>query len=236
MRGSSDFETLEAYRLFVADVVGRANAHRSKAIEAERAVLRDLPVERTVDYEQISVNIGQSSGFVLRRVFYTVPSRLIGHRLGARVWDDRIDLFLSGAHLLTLPRARVGASGPGAHVVNYRHVIHSLKKKPMALLNLVYRDELFPREPYRRCFEKALERLGEREACRLAVGLLTLAHEDTCEAELAAEIDRALKTGRLPDPDKLKARFAPQRGSMPAIKVARAPLLGYGALLQGDAA
>ncbi len=103
-------------------------------------------------------------------------------------------------------------------------------------LNLVYRDELFPREPYRRCFEKALERLGEREACRLAVGLLTLAHEDTCEAELAAEIDRALKTGRLPDPDKLKARFAPQRGSMPAIKGARAPLLGYGALLQGDAA
>ena len=236
LRGSSDFETLDAYRLFVADVVGRANAHRSKVIEAERAVLRDLPVERTVDYEQISVNIGQSSGFVLRRVFYTVPSRLIGHRLGARVWDDRIDLFLSGAHLLTLPRARVGASGPGAHVVNYRHVIHSLKKKPMALLNLVYRDELFPREPYRRCFEKALERLGEREACRLAVGLLTLAHEDTCEAELAAEIDRALKTGRLPDPDKLKARFAPQRGSMPAIKVARAPLLGYGALLQGDAA
>ena len=61
LRGSSDFETLEAYRLFVADMVGRANAHRSKAIEAERAVLRDLPVERTVDYEQISVNIGQIS-------------------------------------------------------------------------------------------------------------------------------------------------------------------------------
>ena len=112
LRGSSDFETLDAYRRFVAEAVGRANAHRSKAIEAERAVLRDLPVERTVDYETISVNIGQSSGFVLRRVFYTVPSRLIGHRLGARVYDDRIDLFLSGTHLLTLPRARVGASGP----------------------------------------------------------------------------------------------------------------------------
>ncbi len=237
LRGSSDFEDLDAYRRFVADVVGRANAHRSKAIEAEGAVLQDLPVGRTVDYQPISVNITSSSGFTLRRVFYTVPSRLIGHRLGARVYDDRIDLFLSGSHLLTLPRGRAGASGPGVHVVNYRHVIHSLKKKPMALLNLVYRDELFPREAYRRCFEKALERLTEREACRLAVALLALAHEENCEAELAAEIDRALKAGRLPDPGELKARFAPRRGKMPSVDVTRPPLVGYGALLSaGEAA
>ena len=237
LRGSSDFEDLDAYRRFVADVVGRANAHRSRAIEAEGAVLQDLPVDRTVDYEPISVNITSSSGFILRRVFYTVPSRLIGHRLGGRVYDDRIELFLSGTHLLTLPRGRAGATGPNVHVVNYRHVIHSLKKKPMALLNLVYRDELFPREAYRHCFEKALERLTEREACRLAVGLLALAHEESCEAELAAEIDRALKVGRLPDPGELKARFAPRRGKMPSVDVTRPPLVGYGSLLSaGDAA
>ena len=148
LRGTRDFTDLDAYRRFIAEAVGRANAHRSKAIEAERAMLPDLPVSRTVDYEPISVNITSSSGFGLRRVFYTVPSNLIGHRLGGRVYDDRIELFLSGTHLLTLPRGRAGATGPNAHVVNYRHVIHSLKKKPMALLNLVYRDALFPREPY----------------------------------------------------------------------------------------
>ena len=215
LRGSSDFADLAAYRAFIADVVGRANAHRCKAIEAERATLHDLPVDRTADYEPVSVNITSSSGFVLRRVFYTVPSRLIGHRLGARVYDDRIELFLSGAHLLTLPRGRAGATGPNVHVVSYRHVIHSLKKKPMALKNLVYRDALFPREPYRRCFETALERLGDRQACRLAVTLLALAHEENCEAELAHAIDKALNAGHLPDPDKLKARFAPDPGSMP---------------------
>ena len=231
LRGSRDFETLDAYRRFVAEVVGRANAHRSRAIEAERAVLRDLPVGRTVDYEQISVNITSSSGFGLRRVFYTVPSNLIGHRLGGRVYDDRIELFLSGTHLLTLPRGRAGVTGPNVHVVNYRHVIHSLKKKPMALLNLVYRDALFPREPYRRCFETALERVGERRACRLAVALLALAHEENCEADLAHAIDRALNAGRLPDLDKLKARFAPQPGSMPSVRIARPLLAGYGTLL-----
>ena len=65
----------------------------------------------------------------------------------------------------------------------------------MVLLNLVYRDELFPREPYRRCFEKAMERLTEPQACRLAVGLLALAYEESCEAELAVEIERALDAG-----------------------------------------
>ena len=237
LRGSSNFDDLDAWRNFIAEVVGRANAHRSRAIEAERATLGDLPAMRTADYEPASVNVTSSSGFVLRRVFYTVPSRLIGHRLGARIYDDRLDLFLSGTHVLTLPRGRAGATGPSVHVVNYRHVIHSLKKKPMALLNLVYRDELFPREPYRRCFERALERLSEREACRLAVGLLALAHEESCEAELATEIDRALKAGQLPDPDELKARFAPQRGKMPSVDVTRPPLVGYGSLLSaGDAA
>ena len=99
LRGSSDFEDLDAYRRFIAAVVGRANAHRSRAIEAERTTLQDLPVERTVDNEPISVNITSSSGFGLRRVFYTVPSNLIGHRLGGSMDASRRkgDLLVSAA-------------------------------------------------------------------------------------------------------------------------------------------
>ena len=231
LRGSTDFDDLDGYRVFIARVVGRANAHRAKRIEAERAVLCDLPAMRAADYEETGVQVTSSSGFILRRVFYTVPSRLIGHRLGVRIYDDRLELFLSGAHHLTLPRGRARYPGPNVHVVNYRHVIHSLKKKPMALLNLVYRDALFPREAYRQCFERALERLTEREACRLTVTLLALAHEENCEAELAAAIDQALKAGGLPVPGDLKACFAPHPARMPGVDVARAPLAGYGALL-----
>ena len=107
----------------------------------------------------------------------------------------------------------------------------------MALLNLVYRDELFPREAYRLCFEKALERLSEREACRLAVDLQALAHKENCEAELATEIDRTLRVGQLPDPGELKAHVAPQHDKMPSVDVTRPPLVGYGSLLSaGDAA
>src|SRR3546814_8780735 len=93
--------------------------------------------------------VTSSGGFTLRKVFYTVPSRLIGHRLRVRLYDDRLELFLGGTPLFTLPRGRAERSGKHGHVVDYRHVIHALRRKPMALLNLVYRHQLFPREAYR---------------------------------------------------------------------------------------
>ena len=114
LRGSSDFDDLDAYRAFIAEVVGRA-----KRIDAERALLRDLPAMRAADYEETSVLVTSSSGFTLRRVFYTVPSRLIGHRLGMRLYDDRLELFLSGTRHLTLPRGRPGKTGR-VHVVTGR--------------------------------------------------------------------------------------------------------------------
>ena len=46
----------------------------------------------------------------------------------------------------------------------------------MALLNLVYSDQLFPRDAYRLTFDRMLEQLPEKSACRLMVDLLALAH------------------------------------------------------------
>jgi hypothetical protein len=81
-----------------------------------------------------------------------------------RLYDDRLDLFIGGTPLMSLPRGRAHLSGKDAQVVNYRHVIHALRKNPMALLNLVYRDQLFPREAFRRTFDALLERLPGHRA------------------------------------------------------------------------
>src|SRR3546814_1191195 len=80
------------------------------------------------------------------------------------LYDDRLELFLGGTPLFTLPRGRAERSGKHGHVVDYRHVIHALRRKPMALLNLFYRHQLFPREAYRRMFDRLLERLARSEA------------------------------------------------------------------------
>ena len=215
LRGARDFADAGQWSAFVAETAGRINARNARRIRAGRKQLRPLPDRRAADFEETSVRVTSASGFVLRRVFHTVPSRLIGHRLGVRLCDDRLELHLGGVRQMTLPRRRRGNSAKPAHVVSYRHVIHSLKTKPMALPGLVCRDELFPREACRRCCERAMERLSAREACRLTVRLLALAREGNCEAALAEEIESCLEDGRLPDIGRLKARFAPDPGPCP---------------------
>jgi hypothetical protein len=89
-------------------------------------------------------------------------------------------VFIGGTALMTLTRGRATAAGKRDHVVDYRHVIRALRRKPMALLNLVYRDRLFPRDAYRQTFDRLLEKLGEKPACRLMIDLLALAHDRGC--------------------------------------------------------
>jgi hypothetical protein len=51
LRGSRDFDTLEAYRGFVDELVGRRNARNRKRLDLERPALQALPARRTTDYE-----------------------------------------------------------------------------------------------------------------------------------------------------------------------------------------
>lgn len=149
-----------------------------------------------------------------------------------RLFDDRLEVFTGGTHLLTLPRGRAQANGKHDQVVNYHHVIHSLRKKPMALAGLVYRDKLFPRPEYRRAWEALNEALPARQACRITVELLALAHDRGCEAELAAEIGRVLQDGGLPDLSILCARFSPDPEQLPVITVTSPRLSSYEALIR----
>ena len=109
MRGVADFDDLPSYRRFIDEIVSRKNAHHAKRIAAERPALQLLPGQRTCDHEESIVTVTSSGGFTLRKVFYTVPSRLIGHRLRVRLYDDRLDLFIGATSLMTLPRGRAAA-------------------------------------------------------------------------------------------------------------------------------
>jgi hypothetical protein len=69
-------------------------------------------------------------------MFYSVPSRLIGQRLRVHLHDDRLEMLPGSTPILSLRRGRTPGYGKHGHVIDYRHVIHSLRRKPMALLNL----------------------------------------------------------------------------------------------------
>ena len=233
---------------------GAPHEHRSDSLSAAfRNLDRDAREDLTRRYDALCLHYGMEptrnnrgvaheNGSIesphghLKKVFYTVPSRLIGHRLRVRLYDDRLELFIGATLLMTLARGRAATTGKHAHVVDYRHVIHALRRKPMALLNLVYRDQLFPRDAYRLTFDRLLEQLPDKAACRLMVDLLALAHDRGCEADLAVQLTADLAAVRLPDITALRTRFAPDPASMPEVVVHLTPLIAYEALLGTDAA
>ena len=193
--------------------------------------MRPLPPRRAEDGEEAVVIVTSAGGFTLRKVFYSVPSRLIGHRLRVRLHDDRLELFLGATHLMMRARGRSQGDGRHGHVVDYRHVIHALRRKPGALPGLVYRNQLFPRAAYRDLFEAAMAVLPQAQASRLVVEALFLAHERACEAELAAAIAEALDAGALPDMVALRQRFTPDPATLPKIEIPRRSLADYDALM-----
>ena len=98
-------------------------------------------------------------------------------------------------------------------------------------MNLVYRDQLFPREAFRGAWEALLAAHPPRQACRIMVGLLALAHDRSCEAELATALDVMLAAGKLPDLLALRERFAAAATTPPAVSVALPSIGTYDALL-----
>jgi hypothetical protein len=131
---------------------------------------------------------------------------------------------------------RGSRAGNNRRALDYRHFIDGLKRKPQAFKGLAFRDQLFPREAYRRTWEQLEQRLTQREACRTMVGLLELAALDGVEAVLAARLNALLVDGELPELKALRDEFAPREADCPVINVQIPPASSYDALLGKEVA
>lgn len=227
LRGSRSFATLEDYRRFVGEVSVRLNARIAKAFAVERSTLRALPPRRTAEYEELQARVSKFGTFNMRGVLYSAPTRLIGHRLTVRLYLERVEAFVGGVKMLTLPRARPGHR----RVIDYHHLLPALKRKPAAFARWRLRDQMFPRTEYRRTWERLASELPERQACRVMVGLLDLAIRGACEAALAQRLTLLLDTGMLPELALLEAEFAPRVPASPDVCVELPALASFDTLL-----
>lgn len=236
LRGSRDFASLKDYRRFVDQLVGRRNHRRHDALKSEIDALRPLPKRRTTDFTEIVARVTRTGGFLAHGVFYSVPARLVGQRLRIHLHDDRVTAYLGSTKVVSHPRVRSSGGGQRVHVVDYRHVIHALKRKPQALARSVYRDGLFPRSEYAAAWQALGAALTQRDACRRMVGLLVLAHEEVCEDELAGLIAGNLAIGQLPEPEELRKRITRHSRRRPAdVPVNLTALASFDGLLEGPA-
>jgi hypothetical protein len=236
LRGHRDFEDRAAYEGFVREAVMRRNRRNAAAFRIEREQLQELPQRRTTDFVEEEARVTRCGTFTVRGVLYSAPSRLIGHRLKVRLYSDRLECFLSGALVLTLARGRRSPINGRGRMIDYRHFVDALKRKPQAFKGLVFRDELFPREAYRRMWEQLECRLPQRQACQTIVALLEMAARDGVEGVLAERLQALLAAGELPDVKRLREEFAPRKVELPLITVEMPMARVYDALLPSEQA
>lgn len=231
LRGSNDFESVSAYETFLAEIVRDINARKQDKIEEERLHLQPLPLQRTADYTEQVVRVSTSSTIQVKRVLYTIPSRLIGESLRVHIYDNRLDIYLGSTHTVTLPRVFVSDNKHRARRVDYRHVIESLERKPQAFRYSQLRDDLLPDKTYKAIWNLLDTKLEARKACKTMVGILALAHRADCEKQLGAHLQNLMNKQVVPSLHQLQQMFDTRKRKIPSLQVKQPPASSYDALL-----
>lgn len=233
LRGNRDFEGVGELRAFVHAIVKKHNRRRASLVQEERRTLKPLPRHRTTDFKLLTIDVSRNGTISVDRVLYSVPSRLVGCRLNAHLYDDRLELFLRADLVMTTHRVRSKPPKRGYNI-NFRHLIGNLKRKPGALRNLVYRDALFPSHAFRRAWQAFDEQLDSRQACRSMVALLDIAAQTTCVETLSLQVETALNAQRLPDITGLRRQFLPTQQQRPEVTIPPPDIAGYDLLLVNE--
>lgn len=230
LRGNHDFDSLQAYQGLIDALIAKYNRQCESRFKEEQGLLNPLPKRRTHDYAELYLIVTSSSTIDIKRVTYSVPSQLIGEKICVHLYDDHLDLYCG--HQQVYRTARVYA--PKSHrgrCINYRHVIHSLVRKPQAFRYSQLRDDLLPNEDYRLIWTYVDRALQPREACRYIVKLLHCAAQYACEQALGRYVWRQIQQGHLPTETDYRARYVPSSCAYPPIASRQHGLADYDQLL-----
>lgn len=233
LRGSRDFADVDSYLAFVGRIVDEQfHRGREDKIAQERAALRPLPATRLPEYTCEHPRVRCWSTINVGGRIYSVPSRLIGHKVEARICADVVEVRLPGVEkpLETMPRLR----GEATHRIDYRHVIWSLVSKPGAFAAYRYREDLFPSLVFRRAYDSLRSRRGDRADVEY-VRILHLA-ASTTERAVETALATLLERGAAFDYVAVKAIAQPQQPALPVVMIGVPDLADYDALLAAGGA
>lgn len=231
LRGSNSFRHMDEYQAFVDKVVHQLNRRVRQRFAEEQQALQPLPDSGVPRYQTLTLKVTRSATIEVKRVLYTVPSRLIGERVNIQLYHDKLALYVGQTKALTLPRVYPKPDESRARRIDYKHVIRSLASKPQAFRYSQLRDDLLPTPTYRTLWEHVDRVLPKREACKWMVTVLRLAYEYDCESPLGAELLRDVLDGKLPDIKTIQARFLRTGDLVDHVSTPQHALAGYDDLL-----
>ena len=166
LRGNRDFESIESYKEYLRKLFLKLNNGVRTRFEEEAKHLRALPAQRLDCQKREIVKVKSWSTVTICYNVYSVHSRLIGEKLTAKVFSDKIELWYAQRMIETLPRLK----GRKKHCIQYRHIIDYLVRKPGAFENYIYKEDLFPTHRFRVAYDflkAALPDKGSKEYIRI---------------------------------------------------------------------
>lgn len=227
LRGSRDFESVEAYERWVQEVLRKANLRRTRRLQEDLANMRPFAAQPLPEYVEERVPVRSGSTIRVKGNTYSVPSRLIGEEVCVRIYDAQLAVHYGGTLQLEIPRLL----GKGQVSVDYRHLIWSLVRKPGAFARYRYREQLFPSLAFRQTYDALHERRSGRRADLVYLRILHLA-ASTMETEVQAALELLLEEGHVPDFDSVKALVANREDRVPDLAVFEPDLSVYDSLLK----
>jgi len=227
LRGSRDFEDMDAYRRFLEQIVHKANRNRSDKLAEELKAMRPMKEQLLNEYDEKIARVTSWSTVNVMRKAYSVPSRLIGQKVKVRVYEQQVEIWFAGTLQERFERT------PGRmHQVNYRHVIDWLVRKPGAFMNYRYKEDLFPNLIFRRAYDTLSTQLTQRKADLEYLRILKLAAY-TFQTDVMDALEALSKIDTLPLLHRVE-EFLPQREiSIPQQIAPKVDLNAYDALLEG---
>lgn len=190
----------------------------------EIAVLRPLPETRYPEAEEVSVRVSSFSTVRIKDCAYSVPSQLIRSWITGLVTESEVVLISSGREVARYRRRHCGEPA-----IDYRHIIHSLVKKPGAFAGYIYREELFPRPVFRQTYDR-LKEDDPKHCDPRYVRLLAVAAE-VGEDAVASALGSLIREGVTPGDDAVRERIAAPVTGTPKLASFEPQLTDYDHLL-----
>jgi len=227
LRGSRDFDDVEAYEAFLGPIMGKRNQSRQARLAEELAAMKPLTATPLVQYSEVRVRVSQGSLIRVAKNHYSVPTNLIGQWVKVRVHEWHVQVYYEQKLVDTLPRL----VGKQQHHINYRHVIDSLLRKPGGFRDYRYREALFPSLVFRRAWEQLNLWQAPRKADLTYLRVLHLAAR-TLEADVTQALEHLLASGERWDETDVERLVQPEPPAVPQMTCGQVCLNCYDQLLQ----
>lgn len=223
VRGTREFAERASYEEFLREIFAARNKKRT-ALGDDLRGMGELPPMRIEDFRRERVRVTRFSTIRAAENTYSVSSRLIGEEVDLRLYAESIEIWHGEKLVATIERHR----GRGTAVIDYRHVIWSLVRKPGAFARYKYREALFPTLIFRRAYDALVERLGSAADVEY-VRILHLA-ASTSEAAVEASLEALIRGGELRDYAQVRAAAAPEPVEVPSCAIEPPDLSAYDAI------